>query len=79
MIMTLQAPPQSPSFFIRESAEYELVKHGDEREAGAYGKEKSEAGPFLPFPSFPAHPLSPATVSSESQERGGVWFKLQEV
>ena len=37
-------PPQSPSFFIREKEyEYELVEHGNEDEAGAYGKKKSEA------------------------------------
>ena len=37
-------PPQSPPFFIREDeCENELAEHGNEREAGAYGKEKSKA------------------------------------
>ena len=43
------SPPQSPLFFIKEfgnEREYEMVKHGNEREAGAYGKEKSETGAY---------------------------------
>ena len=38
---------RSRFFFIRESeneCEYELTEHGNERRAGSYGKEKSEAG-----------------------------------
>lgn len=34
-------PPQTRLFFIRE---YELAEHGNEREAGAYGRRKAKRG-----------------------------------
>ena len=59
MILLQDLPrPQSPPFFKREFAndcENQLVEHGNERETGAYGKEKKLEKRILPvFPRAPA-------------------------